>query len=181
MNERREGKRWLTTHTHLYKVYRLTLNTWSLPSILFWFSFWVLCVARGRQLCAANQRLQRYWRRDAGSRLWRYASSLFNCCLDRFFDSVVLAIYWFVLILSFSICQSCSLFVFVGYNVCIFAYGQTGAGKSFTMMGKQEEGQEGIIPQLCMDLFSRINKDTNQDMQYSVEVHTVEKTTVPPT
>ena len=57
-----------------------------------------------------------------------------------------------------------------GYNVCIFAYGQTGAGKSFTMMGKQEEGQEGIIPQLCMDLFGRINSDTNEDMQYSVEV-----------
>lgn len=57
-----------------------------------------------------------------------------------------------------------------GYNVCIFAYGQTGAGKSFTMMGKQEEGQEGIIPQLCMDLFSRINRDTSEDMQYSVEV-----------
>ena len=35
---------------------------------------------------------------------------------------------------------------FEGYNVCIFAYGQTGSGKSYTMMGKQEEGQEGIIP-----------------------------------
>ena len=61
-----------------------------------------------------------------------------------------------------------------GYNVCIFAYGQTGAGKSFTMMGKQEEGQEGIIPQLCMDLFGRINSDTNEDMQYSVEVGSVQ-------
>ncbi|XP_045024716.1 kinesin-like protein unc-104 isoform X3 [Daphnia magna] len=63
---------------------------------------------------------------------------------------------------------------FEGYNVCIFAYGQTGAGKSFTMMGKQEEGQEGIIPQLCMDLFGRINSDTNEDIQYSVEVSYME-------
>lgn len=37
-------------------------------------------------------------------------------------------------------------------------------------MGKQEEGQEGIIPQLCLDLFSRINNDRSEDMQYSVEV-----------
>ena len=38
---------------------------------------------------------------------------------------------------------------FEGYNVCIFAYGQTGAGKSYTMMGKQEKDQQGIIPQAC--------------------------------
>uniref|UniRef100_A0A8C4MSS7 plus-end-directed kinesin ATPase n=1 Tax=Equus asinus asinus TaxID=83772 RepID=A0A8C4MSS7_EQUAS len=57
------------------------------------------------------------------------------------------------------------LHAFEGYNVCIFAYGQTGAGKSYTMMGKQEESQAGIIPQvknktmknLCSSLFLGFN------------------------
>ncbi|KAM9248992.1 kinesin-like protein KIF1A isoform 7-T7 [Dugong dugon] len=63
---------------------------------------------------------------------------------------------------------------FEGYNVCIFAYGQTGAGKSYTMMGKQEKDQQGIIPQLCEDLFSRISDTTNGNMSYSVEVSYME-------
>ncbi|CAF3514427.1 unnamed protein product [Rotaria sp. Silwood1] len=49
---------------------------------------------------------------------------------------------------------------FEGYNVCIFAYGQTGAGKSYTMMGKNEFEQQGIIPRLCGDLFDRINSSS---------------------
>ncbi|XP_074414950.1 kinesin-like protein KIF1B isoform X3 [Zonotrichia albicollis] len=63
---------------------------------------------------------------------------------------------------------------FEGYNVCIFAYGQTGAGKSYTMMGKQEESQAGIIPQLCEELFEKINDNSNEEMSYSVEVSYME-------
>ncbi|XP_030078312.1 kinesin-like protein KIF1C isoform X2 [Microcaecilia unicolor] len=63
---------------------------------------------------------------------------------------------------------------FEGYNVCIFAYGQTGAGKSYTMMGKQEETQAGIIPQLCEDLFEKINDNNNDEVSYSVEVSYME-------
>ncbi|KAM9481950.1 kinesin-like protein KIF1A isoform 9-T9 [Clarias gariepinus] len=67
------------------------------------------------------------------------------------------------------------LHAFEGYNVCIFAYGQTGAGKSYTMMGKQEKDQQGIIPQLCEDLFTKINdSNTDNSMSYSVEVSYME-------
>ncbi|XP_017148466.1 kinesin-like protein unc-104 isoform X8 [Drosophila miranda] len=63
---------------------------------------------------------------------------------------------------------------FDGYNVCIFAYGQTGAGKSYTMMGRQEEQQEGIIPMICQDLFTRIHDTETDELKYSVEVSYME-------
>uniref|UniRef100_A0A8C4E828 plus-end-directed kinesin ATPase n=1 Tax=Dicentrarchus labrax TaxID=13489 RepID=A0A8C4E828_DICLA len=67
------------------------------------------------------------------------------------------------------------LHAFEGYNVCIFAYGQTGAGKSYTMMGRQEQDQQGIIPLLCEDLFTKISDSNNENsMSYSVEVSYME-------
>uniref|UniRef100_A0A672SY07 plus-end-directed kinesin ATPase n=1 Tax=Sinocyclocheilus grahami TaxID=75366 RepID=A0A672SY07_SINGR len=67
------------------------------------------------------------------------------------------------------------LHAFEGYNICIFAYGQTGAGKSYTMMGKQEKDQQGIIPLLCEDLFTKFNDhNTDNNMSYSVEVSYME-------
>jgi hypothetical protein len=39
------------------------------------------------------------------------------------------------------------------------------------MMGRQEEeGQEGIIPQICKDLFRRIRNTSSEELKYSVEV-----------
>ncbi|OCT59598.1 kinesin-like protein KIF1C [Xenopus laevis] len=66
------------------------------------------------------------------------------------------------------------LHAFEGYNVCIFAYGQTGAGKSYTMMGKPEADQHGIIPQLCEDLFARVSANKSPELSYSVEVSYME-------
>ncbi|KAM8986009.1 kinesin-like protein KIF1C [Ara ararauna] len=66
------------------------------------------------------------------------------------------------------------LHAFRGYNVCALAYGQTGAGKSYTMMGRAEPGQRGLIPQLCEDLFARVAKEGSPEVSFSVEVSYME-------
>jgi kinesin family protein 1 len=42
------------------------------------------------------------------------------------------------------------------------------------MMGKQEEGQQGIIPMICEDLFNRISDTESDRLKYSVEVSYME-------
>lgn len=60
-----------------------------------------------------------------------------------------------------------------GYNVCIFAYGQTGAGKSYTMMGTKDE--VGIIPRMCNDLFGQLHSlSSDEHFDYTVEVSYLE-------
>ncbi|CAG8486485.1 10351_t:CDS:10 [Racocetra persica] len=61
---------------------------------------------------------------------------------------------------------------FEGYNTCIFAYGQTGAGKSHTMMGYGED--KGIIPLTCRELFNRIECSKNPNVTYKVQVYFIE-------
>jgi hypothetical protein len=41
-----------------------------------------------------------------------------------------------------------------GYHCCLFAYGQTGAGKSYSMVGYG--ANRGIIPITCEEIFKRI-------------------------
>eukprot|EP01059_Diplonema_ambulator_P015448 TRINITY_DN2658_c0_g1_i1.p1 TRINITY_DN2658_c0_g1~~TRINITY_DN2658_c0_g1_i1.p1 ORF type:complete len:1360 (+),score=638.22 TRINITY_DN2658_c0_g1_i1:40-4119(+) len=43
---------------------------------------------------------------------------------------------------------------FKGYNNCLLAYGQTGTGKTYTMLGGAGAAR-GVIPRMCEDLISR--------------------------
>ena len=50
-----------------------------------------------------------------------------------------------------------------GYNGTIFAYGQTGTGKTHTMTGKETDLEEkGIMPRSFEDVFRRIEGDSEQ-------------------
>ena len=40
-----------------------------------------------------------------------------------------------------------------GFNCCLFAYGQTGAGKSYSFVGYGSN--KGIVPQVCDEVFKR--------------------------
>ncbi|XP_022088583.1 kinesin-like protein KIF28P [Acanthaster planci] len=54
-----------------------------------------------------------------------------------------------------------------GYNAALFAYGQTGAGKSYSMIGYGIN--KGIVPITCDELFKAIdsNKDSTKQLQVS--------------
>lgn len=46
--------------------------------------------------------------------------------------------------------------VLQGFNGTIFAYGQTGCGKSYTMMGVDDEDNRGVIPRVFYHVFDEI-------------------------
>ena len=54
-----------------------------------------------------------------------------------------------------------------GYNGTVFAYGQTGCGKSYTMQGvTKPQTQRGIIPRAFEHIFEAI--DSSENMKYLV-------------
>lgn len=56
-----------------------------------------------------------------------------------------------------------------GFNGCVFAYGQTGTGKTYTMEGiRGDQDQKGIIPRAFEQIWSHINRAQNQNFLVAV-------------
>ena len=61
-----------------------------------------------------------------------------------------------------------------GYNSTIFCYGQTGSGKTYTMCGKDDLKERGIIPRLLISFFKKINEESNKNINYDVYISYIE-------
>ena len=61
-----------------------------------------------------------------------------------------------------------------GYKVCLFAYGQTGAGKTHTMIGTQENAQEGVIPRAIRQVFSTAESSAQHGWKYEMKAAMLE-------
>eukprot|EP00051_Salpingoeca_urceolata_P028066 m.484753 g.484753 ORF g.484753 m.484753 type:complete len:1036 (+) comp23533_c0_seq1:198-3305(+) len=60
---------------------------------------------------------------------------------------------------------------FDGFNACVFAYGQTGAGKSYSMTGYGEA--VGLIPRISEGIFDRVGHSPD-DTEFSAKVSYLE-------
>eukprot|EP00096_Caligus_rogercresseyi_P016446 TRINITY_DN910_c0_g1_i2.p1 TRINITY_DN910_c0_g1~~TRINITY_DN910_c0_g1_i2.p1 ORF type:complete len:1078 (-),score=315.91 TRINITY_DN910_c0_g1_i2:356-3589(-) len=62
--------------------------------------------------------------------------------------------------------------VMMGYNCTVFAYGQTGTGKTFTMEGVPESPKAGVVPRALNDLFDGLRVSAVKD--YAIRVSYLE-------
>ncbi|EGR27262.1 hypothetical protein IMG5_199420 [Ichthyophthirius multifiliis] len=62
-----------------------------------------------------------------------------------------------------------------GYNVCIFSYGPTGSGKTYTMYGREENiEQQGIIPRSIIQTINQILEIQKKDNNIDIEISLIE-------
>jgi kinesin family protein 3/17 len=61
-----------------------------------------------------------------------------------------------------------------GYNGTIFAYGQTGCGKTHTMMGLPDDLNKGIIPKAFDHVFGCIDDIANSSKKFLVRASFIE-------
>ncbi|KAI8468897.1 MAG: kinesin-domain-containing protein [Monoraphidium minutum] len=61
-----------------------------------------------------------------------------------------------------------------GYHVCLFSYGQTGAGKTYTMQGAPSKDGAGIIPRAVELILGRVDALAAQEWEYSLEASFIE-------
>ena len=64
--------------------------------------------------------------------------------------------------------------VFQGFNATIFAYGQTGAGKTYSMEGKLGSPHRGIVPRVVENIFEAIT-DADEQFEFMVSQSCVTK------
>ena len=67
--------------------------------------------------------------------------------------------------------------IMAGYNGTIFAYGQSGSGKTYTMYGEDilDERKKGIIPRIISEIFTRMEKIEDVDFTLKLSVMEIYK------
>jgi kinesin family member 6/9 len=64
---------------------------------------------------------------------------------------------------------------FEGFNGCLFAYGQSGSGKTFSISGGTEKySDRGLIPRSIEYLYKKINEEQKSNIKFRVSISYVE-------
>lgn len=61
-----------------------------------------------------------------------------------------------------------------GYHVCLFSYGQTGAGKTYTMSGANTPEHQGLMPRAVNQILESVVQLTEQEWQYTLSASCIE-------
>eukprot|EP00878_Enallax_costatus_P034691 GHUV01038488.1.p1 GENE.GHUV01038488.1~~GHUV01038488.1.p1 ORF type:complete len:540 (+),score=212.10 GHUV01038488.1:727-2346(+) len=61
-----------------------------------------------------------------------------------------------------------------GYHVCLFSYGQTGAGKTYTMSGANTPEHQGMMPRAVNQILESVAQLTEQEWQYTLSASCIE-------